>query len=330
MFKLKKTSSKKKKGSILLNWIFRLIVISALGVLIFCGVKLLPKLLEYKASDDAFNKLKNEAVTDLDQGDLLEDETSDEPVLEEEESPDVSDALGIDWEAFKGTDIVAWFQMDDISYPVMQSEDNDFYLHHLPDGSYNYGGSLFLYSENDAMFTDQSSFIYGHNMNNGSMFGTLKNYTSEEYAGHRFYLYLPDGTRHEYVFFSVALVGQSSQCYTWSFANEASFENWQKWMKESSMIDCVAQIDTTKNYVTLSTCNGYAGTNHRLVVCGQEQRVDKLQAPASWYNDYAERREASRSENLDVANELEAELSEQQRALREDIYNVRNNVDSGE
>ena len=326
---MKKTSSKKRRSRIV-NWIFRIIIVFALGVLIFCAVKLLPKLLEYKASDDAFNKLKNNAVTDLDQGDLLEDETeADEPV-EEESAPDTSNALGIDWEAFKGTDIVAWFQMDSISYPVMQSEDNEFYLHHLPDGSYNYGGSLFLYSENDAMFTDQSSFIYGHNMNNGSMFGTLKNYTTDEYADHTFYLYLPDGTRHEYLFFSVALVGQTSQCYTWSFANEESFLNWQKWMKDSSMINCVASIDATKNYVTLSTCNGYAGTDHRLVVCGQEQRVDKLQEPASWYNDYAERREANRNENLDVANALEAELSEQQRALREDIYNVRHSVDSNE
>lgn len=69
----------------------------------------------------------------------------------------------------------------------------------------------FLLNHNNPLFTDRSNFVYGHNMGNGSMFGRLKNYMTDASKDHLFYIYLPDGTRHVYQFFSVATVFQSQK-----------------------------------------------------------------------------------------------------------------------
>ena len=56
-----------------------------------------------------------------------------------------------------------------ISYPIMQGEDNNYYLKHLPNGDSNKIGSIFIDYRNNE-FNDQNTIIYGHNFNNGTMF----------------------------------------------------------------------------------------------------------------------------------------------------------------
>ena len=292
--------------------LFLLFVLLALGGLIFCLSQLLPKLFEYKQGSDAFLELSDVGISEYDPADRL--------LLTDEDLPsDVSDALSIDWDAYAGTEIVAWFQMDNLSYPIMQHSDNAFYLDHLPDGRYNACGSLFLLNHNNPLFTDRSSFIYGHNMNNKTMFGGLKDHTTEASKDHIFYLYLPDGTRHAYQFFSVATVFQESRAYTWSFESNESFLSWQDWMLKESLVSTSLQKSEDAKFVTLSTCNGYSGTNHRLVVCGQEVRVDKLQKPASWYDAYLqkynEESAAKRARMLDIRNGLLRVQSDAREAL---------------
>lgn len=307
-----KSMERKSRGKVM-TWV---VVVLAMVVLAFCGYKVISQLLDYKNSDETYEKIRSEAVVE-NSGDMLED--AEEPV-------DTKNLIGIDWDKFKDSNMVAWVQLDDISYPVYHDSGDLFYLRHLPDGTYATAGSIFLYGENSAKFTDQSSFIYGHNMTNGSMFGKLKNYVDDKYKDHRFYVYLPDGTRHVYQFFAVATVGEDSQAYTWSFANDESFKNWQLWMKEMSSVNCTAPVDTSKKYVTLSTCNGGGGTNKRLVVCGQEISVDKVQSPASWYSEYAASLSESRDKMLEVGEDRRAVLGDLKEAARKELYEKRRTI----
>lgn len=275
--------------------------IAACSVVLCVSVAvLMPKLKSYHDSDVAFNDIASNGVVAYEPVEAVSAQAKQPENLE--------NALTIDWDAYSGTEIVAWFQMDDISYPIMQHDDNQYYLNHLPDGSYNSGGTLFLLAENNALFSDSSCFVYGHNMGNGSMFGSLKHYTSEDFKGHPFYIYLPDGTRHTYTFYSVKVVDQNADAYTWSFASEESFLDWQKKIQNNSLVSTDCQPSKDAHYVTLSTCNGSYGTTNRLIVCGQECAVDQLQDPASWYESYAEQLQASKSgwtsRSQDILNEL--------------------------
>lgn len=314
----------KKRASKGSNILFVILILIILAVMGFCLYQLLPKFIDYRKSDNAYKDLTMDVVKDYSPNDdlkivKLNKKTKSKKVKKVQH---FEDALTIDWDAFAGTEIVAWFQMDDISYPVMQHSDNDYYLHRLPDGTYNGGGSLFLLSYNNPLFTDSSSFIYGHNMNNGSMFGKLKHYTGAESQDHIFYIYLPDGTRHAYQFFSVATVLQESKTYTWSFADDESFLNWQQWMLDESMIGTSLEKSVDAKFVTLSTCNGYAGTNHRLVVCGQEIRVDELQEPASWYETYMAKYNNKMAEKRERAEFIAKTLESLQQQRKSELHNT--------
>lgn len=249
-----------------------LLVCLCLAVLAFCLYKLLPKAEEYHESAKTYKKIRKEAVIT----------PSPEPIDAVSAQPEPKPV--IDWEQFKGMDVVAWLMLDDISYPVLQGKDNSEYLHALPDHTYNYGGSIILDSVNSKYFTDRNSIIYGHNMADGSMFGKFRSrYGDAQYKDHTFCLYLPDGTKHTYTFFSVLTTEMGSSVYTYEFGNDNSFLDWQNMLKRSARYENSPQPDKNAKFVSLSTCNGMAGTTHRLVVVGKETTVETVQKPASWY-----------------------------------------------
>ncbi len=68
-----------------------------------------------------------------------------------------------------------------INYPVVQGDDNSFYLHHVLYKSYSYPGTIFIDSESDPEFSQKNSIIYGHNMKNSTMFAALINYNNQDY-----------------------------------------------------------------------------------------------------------------------------------------------------
>lgn len=263
-------------------WIIRLIVGAASAItLAICASVLLPKLFEYAESAETYRKITGDAVHKPDEPD-----NSVVSMSSGSDSKSYDDPLVIDWEKFKGQDVVAWLQLDDVGYPVMQGVDNSFYLHRLPDKSWNYGGSIFLNADNSADFSDSHSVIYGHNMADGSMFGKFHwRYMDSRYKDHTFDLYLPDGTRHIYTFFSVISTTGGSDVYDTEFKYKEAFFSYQKRMKELSIYQNSPDPDKDAHLVSLSTCNGVEGTRNRLVIQGKETSVRQTQKAASWWKD---------------------------------------------
>lgn len=96
-------------------------------------------------------------------------------------------------------DIVAYLYLPDsvIDYPVLQHEENGYYLDHNLNGSTGYPGCLYIENMNRPDFEDPATVIYGHHLFTGGMFSDLESFLDPEYLdGHRFYfLYLPDEIR---------------------------------------------------------------------------------------------------------------------------------------
>lgn len=84
--------------------------------------------------------------------------------------PDEDDTIWpeVDFAALRETnpDIVAWIYIEGtkINYPIVQGEDNSYYLKHLFSGEWNGSGCIFLDFRNDASFADRHSIIYGHHI----------------------------------------------------------------------------------------------------------------------------------------------------------------------
>ena len=188
-----------------------------------------------------------------------------------EEVPPVA-PIQVDFDGLRAAnpDVVAWIYCPDtpINYPVVQTADNAYYLKRLLDGSKNSAGTLFMDYRNADDFSDWNSVIYGHNMKNDSMFGTLSEYAADSYfqSHPELYLLTPE---QDYVISVAAGFGTpaNAELYTAFCPNdEAKNRLVESWLKSSDFIS--DDYPTSEDrLITLSTCS-YEYDNARYVLIG--------------------------------------------------------------
>lgn len=130
--------------------------------------------------------------------------------------PMIASAENVTFESFceaenlDSVDVQAWLEIPDtnVSYPVMQhSQDDSYYLDHDCHGKPDNYGALFTESVyNRFDFSDPVTVIYGHRMNNGSMFGKLQKYYSGDFGRYKTVnLYLRGGEKRSYTVFAAVI-----------------------------------------------------------------------------------------------------------------------------
>ena len=208
----------------------------------------------------------------------------EEPGAEEETGREDSSAVlpVVDFEALRenGPDIIGWLSLPDtaINYPVTQTDNNEYYLHHLYDGTYNKVGCLFADYENQADFSDRNTIIYGHNMRDGSMFAALNEYGGQSYYdGHpQMYLVTPDGGYVMEVFsaFEAKPAESGSDTSPWrlSWKDDGAYTTWLSEMADRSVIETDVTVTSSDKVLTLSTCT--PGSKRRFIVMGKLAAVN--------------------------------------------------------
>ena len=90
----------------------------------------------------------------------------------------------------ENADVIAWIKINDtnINYPVVQTNDNDYYLYRNYRKENSNYGSIFIDKNSDIENTNSNIIMYGHNMKDGSMFGDLLKYEDEEYYNNHKYI----------------------------------------------------------------------------------------------------------------------------------------------
>lgn len=159
--------------------------------------------------------------------------------------------------AAQNGDAVGWVRLPDtqLSYPVVQGKDNAYYLDHTFYKSKNIVGAIFMDSRIREGFSARHSILYGHNMNDGSMFAALCKFRSKEYyeAHPVLELYGKNGKAAGEIF-SVHEAAPDSDAYTRSFANQNAFSAYLKKMTKLSLYDTGVKAGPADRVVTLSTC----------------------------------------------------------------------------
>ena len=154
-------------------------------------------------------------------------------------------------------DIIGWICLDalDLSYPVVQAEDNDYYLHRTFERKDNFAGCLFLNCDNSKYFSDQNTVIYGHNMKDGSMFGLLTRLQDQSlYESCPYFWIFTEDRIFQYRMYSCSVVSTQGDPYRIRFLKE-DFEKFLKDSRRSSLVDNTGISLTTEDHVvTLSTC----------------------------------------------------------------------------
>ena len=155
--------------------------------------------------------------------------------------------------------VVGWLKMDDvdISYPIVQGENNEQYLYCDPANRPSVDGSIFLDYRNKSLDSDLYALVYGHNMRDESMFGQLDEYTSEEFYQRgtgAFTISTPKGS-YRYKIFAVNIVDPSDDVYQTGFSNAQAFETFVEQLQYNSMYDTGVEVSGSDHVVTLSTCS---------------------------------------------------------------------------
>ncbi len=178
-----------------------LLCIPLILIFLFSGWKLFSIWSEYRAGEKNYEDLSQTYLAPKPaEEEFLPSEESEEAgePLPELTIPEGPLAFTINFEVLIADcpDVVGWLYCPDtrISYPVVQAEDNDYYMYRLPNGEKNKSGSIFMDCRNSSDFSDGHSVLYGHNMKNDSMFGTLQKYWEQEYYDEHpvFYLLTPE------------------------------------------------------------------------------------------------------------------------------------------
>lgn len=164
-------------------------------------------------------------------------------------------------------DAIGWLYIPNtsISYPVMQSDDNDYYLSHAYDGSYLKAGSVFLDYRCESRFMNPINIVYAHNMKNGSMFAGVLNFSDSAYFdSHRYGWIATPETVYRVDFFSCAKADMNDELYDGSMP----VSQWIPHIADRSAVFRDADFSEDDRFISLSTCS-YEFQNARTILTGK-------------------------------------------------------------
>ena len=239
---------------------------------------------DYKAASDEYDSLRQYASEEVSTTDTAEKVSDIKPIeleeaeerkeLKSNENREDFPEMEVDFKALreKNPDTVGWLYVGScgISYPIVQGEDNDYYMNHTFEGTVNSSGAIIMDYRDDKYLKDWNTFIYGHNMKNGSMFGSLKKllkdetlYDSDPYI----YVYLP-GYIYRYKIFSYYKDKPDSKMY-WTADTLQEYRHYIRDALSLSVRDLGVETSEENNMVTLVTCSGSGAGKMRFFVHGE-------------------------------------------------------------
>ena len=152
---------------------------------------------------------------------------------------------------------VAWIAVDgtNINYPVVKSSNNDYYLSHSFNKSYNKNGWVFMDYRNDYL-NDSNTIFYGHNLLNGTSFGTVGKIFTKKWkknSNHKIII-LRDNEKYVYEIFSCYYSEPVVDYLQVAFQDEAEFGRFVSNLKRKSKVKFNTQVTSFDKIITLSTC----------------------------------------------------------------------------
>ena len=239
----------------------RIIFFVALIVFIWSVYELFTIFNEYRKNANTYKEVEQYAPQVVESEDGTEE---DKPNVFTKEDYDKLHEINND---FRG-----WITIPNtkVNYPLLQGQDNKYYLTHNFKKEYNPGGGIFISYDNEDPFNEKNTIIHGHYMKDKSMFGSLHNYKDLDFAkeNNKFYITTKDGTL-EYEIFSVYIEEANINPYRFSFNSDNEYVEYINDLKNKSMHKLVDYNLTSEDkIVTLSTCS-YEKKNYRLLIHGK-------------------------------------------------------------
>ena len=237
----KEVEKKKSKKHGVKNVILTLLIIFFIAVIIFSGIQLIKWYLGNKANNDIIEEIKESNIISYNE--------NDENVSE------------VDFEKLKNinSDAVGYIEVPNtnISYPVVQAKNNDYYLTYNFKKEYNSAGWIFMDYRNDLDGNDKNIIIYGHNRRDGSMFGSLKNILSPDWynnESNKYVTFIIEQGNLKYEVFSIYQIEREDYYIQTSFSDNEDYESFIRTITNRSIKNYNVNVSSEDSILTLSTC----------------------------------------------------------------------------
>ena len=262
----------KRKKKKYVNWILFIFLIIFGGIFSYSLFKVISWSIDNKKNGMIIDIINN----DVDVNEIKDD---DDTILISDENLDDEDPywyyvsfplINVDIDSLyrKNSDTVGFINVNNtnVNYPFVQYSDNDYYLNHSFDKSYNEAGWLFLDYRNNKDFSNRNNIIYGHSRLDKSMFGSLSKVLKKEWYNNRDNHIIRVSIDKEntlWQIFSVYKIKNESYYITTDFNNDNEYLEFLNKVKSRSIYDFNTKIDSNDKILTLSTC--YSDTERTVV-----------------------------------------------------------------
>lgn len=251
-----------------------LIGLMACAVLAYSSFQLYIFFTETSASSQLNTTLVNEVVSvkaDQPAAPALSQEPG-ETESTEETAPAETAPIEVNFEYLRqqSEHVIGWLYCEDtpVNLPVAYSGDNAYYLRRLLDGTDNNAGTLFADYRNNRDFSDRNTIVYGHNMKNKTMFGSLADYREQEYyEAHPVWWLLTPGENFKVELVAGYVTASTSDAYELPDTDEETIDLVQQAVKNSTFRSDLT-LNPDDKFVTFSTCS-YEYDNARYVLVGR-------------------------------------------------------------
>jgi len=241
-----------------------------LGVFIFAAYQLYNTFHGYHQAEKEYDNLSSQYVSTA-----AEIQTEPTPTPEATQAPEKTPAISsgpiqVDFASLqaRNSDVVGWIFSANtkINYPVVKGMDNEFYLSHTFDATENANGSIFMDTNCRPDFSQHNTILYGHHMNDGSMFASLADYKQAGfYDKHPVLYYYTPNQNYLLEVFCAFVTGPDSDVYTFNFSSDQEFQRYLESWRSRSNFDTDVEVTGSDRIMTLSTCT-YEYEDARYVV----------------------------------------------------------------
>lgn len=233
-----------------------ILILVLLGIFIFSSFKV-------------FNYYSDTHKNNKENKNLIEEVIKEVPT--DDNSGEIKTIIDFDKLLETNKDTKGWikYNNDEINYPIVQASDNEYYIRRTFYKKYNQAGSIFMDYRNNS-FEDKNVVLYGHNMLDRSMFGSLKDVLENDFflknENNYIQLYNADNELLTYQIFSYYIIEKEEYYIKTSFNSDNEFLKFLNTIKGRSYKKFDVDLDINDKILTLSTCVGTEGTTRRKVV----------------------------------------------------------------
>ena len=186
-----------------------------------------------------------------------------------EYDPVIEQLIATDLKALQeiNPEVVGWVYIPEteIDYPVLQHEDNEYYLNHSWENTKNPNGAIFFDCETSTDLTDFNTLVYGHRINNKLMFSGLRKFNSLDYinAHPSVYLVTEKGVCR-YDIFSAYQTGMQTIAFAMRIETENMRKEFINFAVDYSEAFTGVVPEPENRFLTLATCN-FNGSSRQVV-----------------------------------------------------------------